>query len=155
FVGVAQDHAGVGEHRVDMAELGHAVVERGLQRGLVAHVGCPNNHVLTGFLDQTRRFLQVVESAQLVRHNIKVGTDIDADNVGAFLGACHRMRSTLTPCRTSDENHSSVKHSGHNTTAFTFKSMISASLNPNSFSSASVCSPWAGARRKVRGVSSN
>ena len=91
LVGVGQDDAGVGDHRVNVSELLHPGIECLLQGGLVAHIRCAVKHFLTRLFDQARRFLQVVGRTQPVWNDIQIRADVDADDIRAFLGAHDRV----------------------------------------------------------------
>jgi len=109
FVGIGQHHARVGDDRVDVTELFDARVERLLQGSFVANVRLAEKHLLPGLFDQASRLLEILVAAQLVRHHLKVFTDVDSDDVRTLLGAHDRVRTALPAGGAGDEDDPAVE----------------------------------------------
>jgi len=78
--------ARIGDDDVDTAELLQTTVEHGLHLVEVTGIGDLGNDVTTGLLDQAHRLLKVFLGGSVIRSRRWLGTQIQADDVGALLG---------------------------------------------------------------------
>jgi hypothetical protein len=107
------EDAGVGRDDVQLPELGHAVVQRRLQRAVVPHVGLGGHDPPVQRLDLLDRLGQVRRGRHRVRHAGDLGTQVHRDDVGAFLGEPDRMAAALAPRGAGDEGDFALQLSNH------------------------------------------
>src|SRR5699024_1067821 len=88
---------------VQAAQLGDAVLERGLQLRGLAYVRLGRDHALAGLLDEGRGLLEILRRGHRVADGVDVLTEVNRDDVGAFLGQPYRMAAPLPACRPGDE----------------------------------------------------
>ena len=105
--------AGVGDDDVDLAEVGHARLDRVAQFVALAHVGDPCHDPAARLLDRTLGLGEVVGRRQRIRVGRDVATDVDGDDVGALPGHRDRVRAALAARRAGDESDLAVEFSGH------------------------------------------
>ena len=104
FLGPAEaDDAGVGDHDVEPAELGDPVVERRLQRVVVADVDLGGDDAPVERLDLLDRLLQVLPCRHRERDRVDLRRDVDGDDVGALLRQPDGVAAALTPGGPGDE----------------------------------------------------
>ena len=95
------------------AELGHPVVDRGLQGTGVPHVGrCGHDPPVQG-LHRLDRLGQLGLGRQRVAHRVVVPADVDRDDLGALLGEPDRVRPALPPRGPGDEGDLACYSSCH------------------------------------------
>src|SRR6201997_2289078 len=106
--------ARVGHDDVQPAQLLHAVVHRGFQRVVIADIDFGREDPAVQALDQVGGLGQVLGRRCRdggVPHDRL--TDVDGDDVGAFLGQPHRMTAALTACRAGDKSDLALNTSSH------------------------------------------
>ena len=85
--------AGVGDHDVELAELGDTAIDRGGQRRAVADVGDLGVHALAFLLDQPGGLVEVLRPRERILVGLDVLADVHGDDVGA-LGGKQSVRAT-------------------------------------------------------------
>ena len=83
--------ARVGDHDVEMSQLGDAAIDRGRQRRAVADIGDCRDHALPFLLDQPGGLVQIFGPRQRVLVGLDVLADVHRDDVGALSGQHPRM----------------------------------------------------------------
>ena len=83
--------AGIGDHDVELAELGDAAIDRRRQRRAVADVGDLGERALALLLDQPRRLVEVLGPRERVLVGLDVRADVHGDDVGALGGEHPRV----------------------------------------------------------------
>ncbi len=98
--------AGVGDDDVEAAHLLDAGVHRGLERVVVADVDLGGEDpAVVPPLDQIRGLGQILGRRRCNQvDGVDLLTDVDGDDVGAFLGQAHRMRPPLSARSAGDES---------------------------------------------------
>ena len=105
--------AGVGDDDVQPAELLDARVDRGLQRVVVAHVDLGGVDAAVVALDQVCGLGQILRGGQRNLNALDLLTDVDGDDVGAFLRQPHGVRAALAARRAGDESDLAFNTSSH------------------------------------------
>src|SRR6516162_1107168 len=109
--------AGVRDDDVEPAQLLHPAVHGGLQGGVVPHIDFGGEDSAVMALDEVGGLRQILRRGRWnrgVHDAVSDGlTDIDGDDVGAFLRQPHRVAAALTACRPGDESDLALDTSGH------------------------------------------
>ncbi len=105
--------AGVGRHDVQPAQLGHAVVQSRLQRGIIADVGLGRHDPPVQRLDLLDRLGQVLRRRHRVRYRLHLAAQVDRDDVGTLLGQPDRVAASLAARRSGDEGDFAFHSSRH------------------------------------------
>ena len=105
--------ARVGDHDVELAEVGDTGLERVAQLVALADVGDPGDDAAAEFLDRPLDVGEVIGGGKRVRVGVDVAADVDDDDVGAFLGHGERVRASLTASPTRDERDLALEPSSH------------------------------------------
>jgi hypothetical protein len=95
--------AGVAAHDVEPPELGHALVEGGLERAVVAHVGLGGDDPPVQRFHLLDRLGQVVGGGHRDGDRLDLLADVDGDDVGALLGEPDRVAAALPSGGSGDE----------------------------------------------------
>ena len=104
--------AGVGDHDVEMPELGDALVDRGRQRHAVAHVGDRGEGALPFLLDQSRGLVEILRPGQRILVGLDVRAQVHRDDVGPLRGEHPCVRTPLTARGSADHGHL-ARHPAH------------------------------------------
>lgn len=104
--------ARVGDHDVQMPELGDAGIDGGGQGHAVANVRDRRVRALPFLFDQPRRLVEVLRTGQGVFVGFDVGTQIHRDDVRALGGQHPRVRAALAACGAADDGHL-ARYSAH------------------------------------------
>ena len=115
---------GVGRHDVEPPEPGHAVVQRGLQRAVVPHVGLGGHDAAVEGLDLLDRLGQVRRARHRVRDGRDLARDVDRDDVGAFFGQPDRVAAALAARRAGDEGDLALYSPWHIHCSFTVRYFV-------------------------------
>ena len=97
--------ARVGDDDVELPELGDAAVDRCRQGGAVADIGDLGVRTPAFLLYQPRRLVEVLGPGERILVGLDVCADVDGDDVGTFCGEQLRVRSALSPRRTTDQRY--------------------------------------------------
>jgi hypothetical protein len=95
--------AGVGHDDVQPAQLRHPVVNRRLQRVVVAHVGLRGDDAPVQRLDLLDGLRQVLGRRHRERDALELLADVHGDDVRALLRQPHRVAAALAASRPRDE----------------------------------------------------
>ena len=104
--------AGLRHDDVEMAELCDALLERGAQLRGLTHVGLRGESAAPRLLDECRGLLEVLRRRHRVTDRRDVLTEVDSDDVGAFLGQPDRVTPALPARGAGDERDLSL-YSSH------------------------------------------
>jgi hypothetical protein len=94
-----------------MPELRDTLVERRLQRTVVAHVGLAREDAAVERLDQPHGLGEVVGRRHRILHRRQLFRDIHRDDVGALLCHSQRVAAPLSSCRARDERDLAIESS--------------------------------------------
>jgi hypothetical protein len=95
------------------AQLGHPVVQRGLQRTVVPDVGLGGHDPPVQRLDLLDRLIQILRRRHRIRHRSHLASQIDRDDVRALLRQPHRVAAALPARRPGDERDLPCYPSSH------------------------------------------
>jgi hypothetical protein len=108
FIGHRGD-AGVGDHDVEAAEFGDALLEGGFERRAVPDVGFPRDDASAGVLDEFHRGGHVLGGGHRIRNTGDLVAQVDRDDAGALRRQLHRVSAALAPGRAGDERDLAVE----------------------------------------------
>ncbi len=96
--------SGVGDHNIESAELFDRGRQSLFEADSVAHIDFrSDDDTATLGLHQLDRVCEVFFGGQFVSVRGDVGTQVEGDDVGAFLGQVHGVAAALAACRSTDE----------------------------------------------------
>ncbi len=96
---------------------GHAVGHRRLEPLEVAHIALFGDDAAPGLFDEVHRLVEILGGGEWVCHAVDLVAQVERDDVRAFLGESHRVRTALSPCRSGDESDLALQLTGHRTNA--------------------------------------
>ena len=105
--------ARVGQDEVEPAELRHAVGDDFLEPFEVANVGLLGHDAAASLLDEVDRLVEILTGGHRIGDAVDLCTQVERDDVGAFLGETNRVAAALTACRARDEGDLPLELSCH------------------------------------------
>ena len=103
---------GIGDHDVEVTELGHAAIDRRRQGRAVADVGDLGVSALAFLLHQPGCLVEILRPCERILVGLDVLADVHGDDVGALGGQQSCMRPPLTSRGSADQRHL-ARHPAH------------------------------------------
>gem|GEM_PF-5438735 len=97
--------AGIRDDDVQTAEFGHGLGHRGIERVVVPDVDLARNDSSSGLLDEPDGLGEVLGGGHRIVDGVELTTDVDRDDVSAFLGEQFRVRPALSPRRPGNQRN--------------------------------------------------